>query len=479
MYQDYFRLSHQPFANTPDTDVFYPGANREAVLEALLYAIQRGEALLKVVGEVGCGKTMLCRMLERRLTRDVDVLYIANPNLTPDDILHALALEMGLNVTTDANKVHLQHAVQQHLLQRHAAKRRVVLLVEEAQSMPLETLEEIRMLSNLETRQQKLLQIVLFGQPELEAKLAQRDARQLTERIAHSFYLAPFTPAEVRDYVVFRLTRRSESLLPQLFSPTSLRLLSWASRGLARRINFIADKALLAAFSEHAASVRVSHVWRAVRDCDFGARWAQRRAFAATGMGVALVAITLIVAPLNPRPGPALNQTDALDESLDTPRVPTTALAAIAQEIESARLAPSPHRETSLTPATMPSSNAAAAAIGVDQVNDFVQRTRERMAARQPGLYTLQVMTSRLTRATEATGLAHLVRQPALTPWQDQLLLHEGRRNGDRIIVVSLGTYNTYAEARDAAEHLPDVLQRYRPLARTIDSLRREAGAQP
>ena len=470
MYQDFFRLNRQPFSNTPDTEVFYTGALRAEVLNALLYAIQHGEALLKVVGEVGCGKTMLCRMLESRLTPHVDVLYLANPNLTPDNILHALALEMGIDAATNANKVHLQHQVHAHLLERHAQQRRVVLLVEEAQCMPLATLEEIRMLSNLETREQKLLQIVLFGQPELESKLAQRDARQLTERIAYSFYLAPFSSKEVRDYVIFRLTQRSDSKLPELFSPASLRLLTWASNGLARRINFIADKALLAAFSDRAASVTLSHVLRAVKDCDFGARWLKRRSQA-----LMLVSGLILMAGAIAQQEQFTNnfswRTDIGLESLELPSANLTRVL--------------PPKEEMLSLSHLHAMPAAPVAVGVastsatDEMREMITRTNAGLTSPYRGRYTLQVMTSRLHRSTELNGLEALIKSPDIARWKNQLLLHEGQLKGERIIVVSVGNYASYAEARRAAEVMPAALKLHQPLTRTIDSLRREVEATP
>lgn len=205
MYLEHFGLDRPPFKITPDTSMFYEGSQRGAALEALIYAINSGEGIIKVVGEVGSGKTMLCRMLEVRLSSVVDVVYIANPSLSPDNILHVIAHELHLNVKNNENKLDVMQKLQQYLLQKHADNRQVVLFVEEAQSMPVETLEEIRLLSNLETDQHKLLQMVLFGQPELDDKLAQPQIRQLKERITHSFYLDPFPPEDTLDYLNFRL----------------------------------------------------------------------------------------------------------------------------------------------------------------------------------------------------------------------------------------------------------------------------------
>jgi len=242
MYSQHFGLAKSPFRITPDPEMFFPGGNRGAVLDALVYAISRGEGIVKVVGEVGSGKTMLCRMLERELPDHCEIIYLANPRLAPDEILHAIAVELELPVPATATKLEALRALHDYLLTRHAANRRVVMFVEEAQGTPLATLEEIRLLSNLETSQDKLLQIVLFGQPELDAKLAMHEIRQLNERITFRFELAPFRTAEIRDYLNTRL-RASGYRGPELFSGPAIRELARHSRGLLRRINILADKA--------------------------------------------------------------------------------------------------------------------------------------------------------------------------------------------------------------------------------------------
>ncbi len=161
MYHPHFGLTDPPFKITPDPRLFYTGGERGLVLDALIYAIRNGEGMIKVVGEVGSGKTMLCRMLPDKLADSVDILYLANPRLTPDTILQALALEMQLPIASQQpppNHLQVMQALHEALLARHGANRQVVLLIEEAQSMPLDTLEEVRLLSNLETTRHKLLQ---------------------------------------------------------------------------------------------------------------------------------------------------------------------------------------------------------------------------------------------------------------------------------------------------------------------------------
>ena len=268
MYYTFFGLQQPPFRITPDTEFFFEGANRGSVLEALIYAIGQGEGIVKVTGEVGSGKTMLCRVLQQRLGDSVDIVYLANPNVSPEDILHAIAFELQLPVKREASRLEVMHALQQYLVQRHAERRQVVVFVEESQGMPLATLEEIRLLSNLETDRSKLLQIVLFGQPELDENLRQTSIRQLRERITHSFYLSPLSVEEVGAYLAFRL-HAAGYRGPALFSRRVITYISKASGGLTRRVNIVADKALLAAFAESTHTISLKHVRIAVRDSEF------------------------------------------------------------------------------------------------------------------------------------------------------------------------------------------------------------------
>ncbi len=268
MYYDFFGLTQPPFKITPDTDVFFEGGNRGAILEALIYAITNGEGIIKVTGEVGSGKTMLCRVLQTRLPKNVETVYLANPSVSPEEILHAIAFELQLPIARDASRIEVMHALNTYLLERHSQQRQVVVFVEESQGMPIATLEEIRLLSNLETQQYKLLQILLFGQPELDENLRQPQIRQLRERITHSFTLSPLDEGDVRAYLAFRLHAAGYHG-PDLFSRRVISYLTHACAGLTRRINLVADKALLAAFAEGTHNVSLKHAKAAVRDSEF------------------------------------------------------------------------------------------------------------------------------------------------------------------------------------------------------------------
>ena len=298
MYYEHFGLTEPPFRITPDTRLFFPGGSRGAILDAIVYAIASGEGIIKVIGEVGSGKTMICRMLEVKLPESIEVVYLANPSLSPENILHAIAFEMKLALPPGAGRLEVMHALHARLLEKHADNRQVVMFVEEAQRMPLDTLEEIRLLSNLETEREKLLQIVLFGQPELERNLSPTHIRQLKERITHGFVLPRLEAEEIRAYLDFRM-RSAGYKGPPVFSPGAVKGIARTSEGLIRRINVLADKALLAAYAGGSHQVTRREVRSAVRDSEFsGARWrldwrlASLFGAAALGAGVMWVAQT-------------------------------------------------------------------------------------------------------------------------------------------------------------------------------------------
>jgi len=273
MYYDYFGLKQPPFRITPDTNLFFPGGERGAVLDALIFAVTSGEGIIKVVGEVGSGKTMLCRMLQKELPASVEIVYLANPSLSPDNILQAIAFELKLPVEADSSKFMVMHLIQEYLINRHAENQQVVVFVEEAQGMPLATLEEIRLLSNLETNQNKLLQIILFGQPELDQKIGQREIRQLKERITYSFLLNPFRIGDTKEYINSRL-RFCGYRAGDLFSESAFKTIAKYSNGLIRRINILADKAMLAAYAGNTNRITAKHVRQAARDSEFiNNRW--------------------------------------------------------------------------------------------------------------------------------------------------------------------------------------------------------------
>jgi type II secretory pathway predicted ATPase ExeA/septal ring-binding cell division protein DamX len=267
MYLNHFGLDEPPFRITPHTDFFFDGANRGATLAALLYAITHDEGIVKVSGEVGSGKTMLCRVLMERLPGHVDTILLSNPSLTREELLYAIADELRIECGNERPQL-LLRMLQDHLIKLYSQDRRVVVLIDEAHAMPQETLEQIRLLSNLESSSSKLLQIVLFGQPELDQHLSLPQMRQLKERITHSFRLEPLMRSDVEAYLDFRM-RAAGYRGPKLFAPDAVRRIVKASEGLTRRVNILADKSLLAAFADNEHGITAKQVDRAIRDSEF------------------------------------------------------------------------------------------------------------------------------------------------------------------------------------------------------------------
>ena len=310
MYLEHFGLREAPFRITPHTEFFFAGANRGATLDALIYAITHDEGIVKVSGEVGSGKTMLCRMLLEKLPQNVETAYIANPSLSREEILYAIAEELRVPLTENLTRLPMR-ALQERLLELHASWRQVVVLIDEAHAMPAETLEAIRLLSNLETNQHKLLHIVLFGQPELDERLAEKDMRQLRERITHHFSLEPLHRKDIGDYLMFRL-RAAGYRGPDLFTAEALRRIDRASEGLTRRLNILADKALLAAFAEGTHLIDRQQADAAIRDARFTmmnrrappARW-RIATFAAAALAIIASAALLFSDAFTKNPEPA------------------------------------------------------------------------------------------------------------------------------------------------------------------------------
>ena len=246
MYHTHFALRELPFGLTPDTAFAFACTPHQEALNTLLVAAANGEGFMKVTGEVGTGKTLLCRRFLSQLDDGNVTAYLPNPLLDPHGLLLALAEELRVDFERDGDPHRLLKSLNQVLLAHARAGKRVVVCLDEAQAMPLETLESLRLLSNLETEKRKLFQVVLFGQPELDEKLAHVSVRQLQQRITFQYHLSPLSRRELEYYISHRL-RIAGYMGDRLFNSAALDALFKASRGVPRLINVVAHKAMLAA----------------------------------------------------------------------------------------------------------------------------------------------------------------------------------------------------------------------------------------
>jgi MSHA biogenesis protein MshM len=271
MYLNHFGLTEPPFGITPDTAFALSTRSHQEAFNTLLVALHNGEGFVKVVGEVGTGKTLLCRRLLVTLDPERYVTaYIPNPLLDPQTLLRVVAEELGVPAEGIGDAHHLFKRLNGALLEFAARDLTVVLFVDEAQALPLESLEALRLLSNLETEKRKLLQVVLFGQPELDVKLADHAVRQLRQRIAFACRLQGLGLDEVDMYLAHRLTVAGYGG-GGLFCPAAVRRLHRAAGGVPRLINILANKSLLLVFGEGGYRVKPRHIAAAARDSAQGA----------------------------------------------------------------------------------------------------------------------------------------------------------------------------------------------------------------
>jgi MSHA biogenesis protein MshM len=282
-------LREPPFGLTPDTQFFFPAQPHHDAHETLLYALSAGEGFLVVEGEVGTGKTLLLRRLLNALPARWQAAFVPNPGLDPRGLYAAIAIEFGL--PADGASEALLRRLEQHFIGLARDKRQPLVLIDEAQAMPADTLEAVRLLTNLETEKRKLLQVVLFGQPELMARLGERGTRQILTRISFHAALRPFTRQEVAAYVRHRL--RIAGTVDPLFGSAAMFALWRASGGLPRLVNILAAKAMMLAYGRGETHIRYAHVRAAARDT-----LAARRRIAAgvLGWGLALLGLTAAAA---------------------------------------------------------------------------------------------------------------------------------------------------------------------------------------
>lgn len=266
MYEQYFGIKAMPFSLAPDTQYFYSHQGHQEALDVLLVALRSGEGFIKITGEVGTGKTLLCRELLNRLGNEYYTCYLPNPYLSPVSLRKALAEELGLQMP-EASDHELLKATTQRLIELNSAGKKVVVLMDEAQAIPDQTLETLRLLSNIETEKSKLLHVVLFGQPELDQKLAKPSNRQLRQRIVYSYALKPLDRQRVASYLDHRLRVAGYKGEP-LFDAEAIEWIYRASGGIPRLVNILGNKSLMLAFGKGDVAIRPEHVKIAIADTE-------------------------------------------------------------------------------------------------------------------------------------------------------------------------------------------------------------------
>lgn len=267
MYLEHFNIRELPFTLTPNTDLFCDLAGHKAALNVVLLSLRNGEGFIKVIGEVGAGKTLLCRLILEQLGDDFITAYIPNPMLSSLDLHKALAQELGIPGPHPRSQHSLLEVLAQRLLAIHETDKRVVLLIDEAQVMSTECLEAVRLLTNLETKTKKLLQVVLFGQPELDVRLNKPYMRQLKQRISFSYYLHPLNREELNAYLCHRLAMVGYTT-GLLFTRQACNFLFKKSRGTPRLINILCHKAMMVAFGRGEKKVKYKAMRLAVKDTE-------------------------------------------------------------------------------------------------------------------------------------------------------------------------------------------------------------------
>jgi general secretion pathway protein A len=264
MYLDHFGLQDYPFSTSPDPRFYYPSAKHREALACLIYAVEQRKGFALISGEVGAGKTMLCRAALQRLGDGVESAMLCHTSITPTQFLKAIAAEFGLN-PWKKSKMQVVSSLRDFLVDRRKHGRTVVLIVDEAQALSAEVLEEVRLLGNLETATEKLVQTVLVGQPELRQLVGQHRLRQLDQRIAVKFHLGALSQEDVGAYVEHRLhVAGGDGRI--LFGPAAKAEVGHASRGIPRLVNSICDQALLQAFVSDEPAVSVETVRRVVTE---------------------------------------------------------------------------------------------------------------------------------------------------------------------------------------------------------------------
>lgn len=498
LYLNHFNLSIDPFRITPDTEFFFTGGQRGDILEGLIVAAMHDEGIVSVVSEIGMGKTMLSRMLLERLRQlPSDTVYLANPVFDRGEILGAIARDL-MPDPPQGNRMRMLEALEAVLLERYAQGRRVVVVVDEAHSMPASTLEEIRLLSNLETTQHKLIKIVLFGQPELDVLLDEPQLRQVKDRVSHRFELQPFSTAEASAYLMFRLHKAGWKG-GELFDAGALKLLAQASEGRTRKLNMLADKSMLAAYAQGVLQVGVEQVRRAASDSlskakrptlaasDKAARvnstWRQWLPMsfgllAALGLGYAAGAGLVperLTQVMTSFPWGAMQSQDKAPPDLVSVTLPMAPV--ISAPLADVVVEPEPEPEPEPVPATLATSlRAPLLAQRKRATDDFMEQPSNQG-------FTVQLTSLRVHREAEMLALAQTVQndldviatEAGAAQSDVPVLVHDRFYQQQVYQVMYVGHFESRPAAMQFIRSSPSVLIPYKPVVRTLESIRKEA----
>jgi MSHA biogenesis protein MshM len=479
LYLKHFDLEKSPFQITPDIDFFFSGSQRGGMLTALLHVACHEEGIVTAVAEVGSGKTLLARLMLSRLPDDISTVYLANPCFSRDEIISAISRDLGMPGHADSTEENLAQ-LHQELLRRHALGQRVLLVIDEAHAMPPESLEEVRLLSNLETDRHKLVNIMLFGQPELDTLLQDRRLRQVRDRVIHRFELPPLPNDEAIAYIDHRL-RIAGWRGGRLFTAGALGHLLKASQGRARRINLLADKSLLAAYAEGAQQVEKRHVKTACTELHADPGSASRITLPdwriwATGLGLAVPLALIVVL--------------ALGWFRGMPAAPAEALASRMPVAEAVAAGPRDGQQATARPAEIVMAKAESGARdGRQYVPTYpVQAPVELRADFDPGrIQAVVKRTEDLLADKKARGYTlQLASLPSMEPMSGYLAFierhvdssvvfaHHRTYRGKNSVAVYFGQYSTEFEARKALQELPEALKNNQPIVRTWARIRQE-----
>ena len=373
MYNDYFGLREAPFSIAPNPQYLFMSPRHREALAHLLYGIQSDGGFILLTGEVGTGKTTVCRCLLEQIPEDVDTGYILNPKQTAQEILATACDELHISYPKDASIKVLVDCINDFLLASHQSGRRTVLIIDEAQNLSVDVLEQLRLLTNLETNQRKLLQIILLGQPELLTLLAKQELRQLSQRVTARFHLDALSRDEVADYIQHRLDTAGAK--GSLFPPATVKRIYTLSNGIPRLVNLVCDRALLGTYVQNRLQVDIPTVNNAAREI-LGETPRSRKLWpgvAAAAVIIAIVAGFLAIPQNAPQPEAAVPAVAVTSEAEQTGNPPATSIE------DNSTLDTEPSDQT-IAPATnnialLQQAEPAIETIAIDRIDGFPEQT--------------------------------------------------------------------------------------------------------